>query len=272
LKKNLFFTVDLEEWYHSNWFDTSYIFPKYFPDGIPDSDIGFTTARLLDLCEKYGVRITFFVLVSVVKRNPSLLEEITSRGHEVAIHGLEHQSILDLGPEEFKHQIHEAKNYIEGEIGERVYGYRAPNFQINSEGIEIIESCGYEYDSSINPCLKIPGWYGDPKAPIHPYKIGQSIIEFPASVYPIIRLPGAGGWYLRNLGTSWVKLLLSSLLARQDTAVFYIHPWELSDFNPEIREIPFHVFRRTGEYAFNAIESIFKKFSYCDFSKTLRDH
>ncbi|GAH07357.1 unnamed protein product, partial [marine sediment metagenome] len=131
-----------------------------------------------------------FVLVSVVKRNPSLLEKITSRGHEVAIHGLEHQSILDLGSEEFKHQIHEAKIYVEKEIGERVYGYRTPNFQINSEGIEIIEGCGYEYDSSINPCLKIPGWYGDPKAPIHPYKIGESMIEFPASVYPLIRLPG----------------------------------------------------------------------------------
>lgn len=272
LKKNIFFTVDLEEWFHSNWFDPSYIFSKYFPDGLPDSDIRFTTARLLDLCEKYGVRITFFVLVSVVKRNPGLLEEITSRGHEVAIHGLEHLSILDLGPEEFKHQIHDAKIYIEREIGERVYGYRAPNFQINSEGIKIIESYGYKYDSSINPCLKIPGWYGNPSAPIHPYKIGQSIIEFPASVYPIIRLPGAGGWYLRNLGSSWVKLLLRSLLARQDTAVFYIHPWELSDFNPELREIPFHVFRNTGEYAFNAIESILKKFSNCDFSKTLRDY
>lgn len=272
LRKNLFFTVDLEEWYHSNWFDPSYIFSKYFPGGLPDSDIGLTTARLLDLCEKYGVRITFFVLVSVVKRDPGLLEEIISRGHEVAIHGLEHKSILGLGPEEFKRQIREAKNYVEREIGESVYGYRAPNFQINSEGIEIIEGCGYKYDSSVNPCLKIPGWYGDPKAPIHPYKIGQSMIEFPASVYPIIRLPGAGGWYLRNLGSSWVKLLLSSLLARQDIAVFYIHPWELSESNPELREIPFHVFRRTGEYAFNAIESIFKKFNYYDLSKTLRDY
>lgn len=272
LKKNIFFTVDLEEWYHSKWFDTSYIFSKYFPDGPPDSDIRFTTERLLDLCEKYGVRITFFVLVSVVKRDPGLLEEITSRGHEVAIHGFEHLSILDLGPEEFKYQIHEAKIYVEKRIGERVYGYRAPHFQINSEGIETIESCGYKYDSSINPCLKIPGWYGNPKAPIHPYKISPSIIEFPASVYPIIRLPGAGGWYLRNLGTSWVKLLLSSLLARQDTAVFYIHPWELSDFNPEIGEIPFHVFRNTGENTFNAIASILKKFNHCDFSKTLRDY
>ncbi|GAG78018.1 unnamed protein product, partial [marine sediment metagenome] len=162
LKKNIFFTVDLEEWYHTKWFDTSYIFSKYFPNGLPDSDIKLTTARLLDLCEKYGVRITFFVLVSVIKRNPGLLEDITSRGHEVAIHGLEHQSILELGPEEFKLQIHEAKNYTERQIGERVYGYRAPYFQINSEGIEIIEDCGYKYDSSINPCLKIPGWYGDP--------------------------------------------------------------------------------------------------------------
>ena len=110
MKKNIFFTVDLEEWYHSNWFDTSYIFSKYFPDGLPDSDIKLTTTRLLDLCEKYEARITFFILVSVIKRNPSLLEEITSRGHEVAIHGIEHQSILDLGSEEFKKQIHEAKN------------------------------------------------------------------------------------------------------------------------------------------------------------------
>ena len=270
--KKLFFTVDLEEWFHSRWYNSNYIVSKYFSGKFPNSYIRITTDRLLDLFETYDIRGTFFILVSDVKRQPGLVEDINSRGHEIAVHGFEHLSILDLEPEEFEKQIRKAKKYLERQTKERVCGYRAPHFRIDSYGIKAIERCNFRYDSSINPCIRIPGWYGNPTAPLHPYMISRSIIEFPNSVFPGLRLPGAGGWYLRNFGTQWVKLLLRSLLRRQDTAIFYLHPWELSKLNPNIRDIPFHFFRNTGIYVSKAIESIAKTFKYCDLSKTLRDY
>ena len=65
----------------------------------------------------------------------------------------------------------------------------------------------------------------------------------------MLRVPGGGGYYFRNLGYRWTKWVLLSSLKRLGYAVFYIHPWELSDHNPKDTGAPFYTFRRTGAWA-----------------------
>lgn len=57
-----------------------------FDDG-PDPE---STPRFLDALEELGVRATFFVLGDHVVRHPCVVRETVRRGHELAVHGWNH--------------------------------------------------------------------------------------------------------------------------------------------------------------------------------------
>ena len=96
------------------------------------------------------VRGTFFVLGWLAERLPHLVQEIHSRGHEVASHGYYHNLCNEQSHEDLKTDLYNSKSLLEDIIGTQVYGYRAPSFAINNDILKIIEDCGYLYDSSYN--------------------------------------------------------------------------------------------------------------------------
>lgn len=265
-------TVDVEEWYHSRWFDVYEITSD--PHSMCEKDVDM----VLDLFRRLNITATFFVLGKIAERLPDLVEKIVEEGHEVACHGYDHSSISELGEQEFKCQIKKTKGILKQIVGQEPLGYRAPNSGINTDAINILRNLGFRYDSSVVPCLRIPGWYGVPFSPVTPYKPNRKDMsrhdrdgdfwEVPIAVFPFIRLPAGGGWYLRNFGSRWVKILVKVLL-KKGPATVYIHPWEVSDNHRNLKGIPFHVFRRTGVYVRDAIRGIVKDLKVDSF--TIRD-
>jgi len=217
----------------------------------------------------------------VINKYPVLIDNIIDTNHEIALHGIEHKGIKSLGINAFKKQMHDGKKILESLFRTEIVGYRAPNMDISMKALEILSQSGFKYDSSIMPSLKIPGWYGWPNSPLHPYypllKMTKcnNFIEFPIAVFPYLRIPGGGGWYLRNFGLDWVKLTLKLLLKKTGFAVMYIHPWEISNNNPNHPGIPFHVFNRTGNWTLKALESIIETFkknvSFTSFKECLNE-
>ncbi|HEY7177460.1 MAG TPA: polysaccharide deacetylase family protein, partial [Micromonosporaceae bacterium] len=65
-----------------------------FDDG-PDPE--YTPAILAHL-EQLGVHATFFLLGVQARRHPARAREIVAAGHEVAVHGYVHRSLLRYGP------------------------------------------------------------------------------------------------------------------------------------------------------------------------------
>lgn len=261
MDKALLITVDVEEWYHSRWFDVNKITSD--PRSLCEKDLD----SVLDLFRRLNISATFFVLGEIAEKSPELVEKIVKEGHEVACHGYNHNSMSELGEQEFKDQTKKAKGIIKRILGQEPLGYRAPNSRISTEAINILENLGFHYDSSVMPCWRIPGWYGDPFAPITPYKPSRKDIsredcdrdfwEVPVAVFPRIRLPGGGGWYLRNFGYLWTRTIVKMLL-KKGPATLYVHPWEVSDNRPNLDGIPFHVFRRKGRYVRDTITGIVK--------------
>jgi polysaccharide deacetylase family protein (PEP-CTERM system associated) len=230
------FSVDLEEYFQVANFDHC-IDRRRWPE-LP-SRAESQTHRLLDLCDRTRTRATFFALGWVAERQPKLLREIAARGHEIACHGYGHELIYELGPERFREDLRRARGVIEDAVGERVEGFRAPSFSITERSLwalEILAEEGFRFDSSIFPVRHHR--YGIPDFPREPVRLalpsGRSIVEFPLTTlaWGPLRLPVAGGGYLRLLPFALVRWGIGRLVAAQRPTVLYVHNWEIDASQP----------------------------------------
>jgi peptidoglycan-N-acetylglucosamine deacetylase len=93
-----------------------------FDDG-PSSEF---TGPLLDLLKKYGVKATFFVVGSHVKRNPEIVRRMVREGHTIGIHHFDHISNWLLSPFQLKKQLNRTDRIIQEYTNELVMFYRPP--------------------------------------------------------------------------------------------------------------------------------------------------
>ncbi len=196
------------------------------------------TLRLLDVLDEQQARATFFMLGWVMERSPGLAEEIHRRGHEVATHGYGHHALTDMTPDEFTRDLDTALAVHARQLGVDVLGYRAPSFTLREDTrwiIPILESRGLRYSSSVFPMRGHPA-YGMPDAPLEPWRIGETLMEIPLTVarFGSLRIPCAGGAYLRLLPFSLMQALLRSVRREGRLLNMYMHPWEFDPGQPRV--------------------------------------
>lgn len=197
--------------------------------------------RLLEYLDGKGVKGTFFVLGWLAEQEPDMVRSIAEAGHEIASHGYEHELVGKLGEDGFRSSVRRSRAVLEDVSGQRVRGYRAPSFSI-VPGLEwafdtLLEE-GYEYDASLFPVAVHPT-YGYPTADRDPFWIereGGSLLEFPATTLKLFRsmLPASGGAYFRLLPYALVRGGLRQAEKRSSPGMFFIHPWELDDWVPDV--------------------------------------
>ncbi len=229
-------TVDLEEYFQVSNF--AGVIQRERWDGL-DRRAAAATHRLLDLFDATGQRATFFALGWVAEREPALLREISARGHEVACHGHAHELVYEIGPERFRSDLRRAVAAIADVIGARPVGYRAPSYSITRASLwalSILREEGFEYDSSIFPIRHHR--YGIPDFAREPVRLelaqGESLLEFPLTTLALgpLRLPLAGGAYLRFLPAPLFRWGWRQLARSGRAAVLYLHPWEIDPQQP----------------------------------------
>lgn len=200
-----------------------------------------STLRILDLLDAKHQRATFFVLGWTAERDPDLVREIARRGHEVACHGYSHRMADQLGVRAFRRDVRRAKRLLEGILGDRVLGYRAPSFSITERtpwAHRVLAEEGFAYSSSVFPVRH--DRYGVPDAPRSPYEVatdaGLSLIELPPLTLRLagVNLPAAGGGYMRLLPTAVVSHAIRRMNASGAPAVVYLHPWEIDPDQPRL--------------------------------------
>jgi polysaccharide deacetylase family protein (PEP-CTERM system associated) len=232
--KNIF-TVDLEDWYQGN--ELIKLNEKYkYEDRIE-----YSTNKLLELLDEFSIKATFFVLAHTIESKPELLRQIYNAGHEIASHGYSHELIYNQTRRDFFNETKKSKNILEDIIGSRVNGYRASNWSITEKSlwaIDILQELGFEYDSSIYPTKNY--LFGIPNAPVEPYYHKNGLLEIPPSVFKFLnyKIPFSGGFFLRAMPDSLVRTFLNRLNSKGKSVVFYIHPWELDQFQPKDLNIP----------------------------------
>jgi len=84
------------------------------------------TPRILDLLADRGKKATFYVLARQVALHPEITRRIVADGHELALHGDDHQDLLTMSAVEALRRIRDAKARVEDISQVRLRTYRPP--------------------------------------------------------------------------------------------------------------------------------------------------
>ena len=238
MQKTICLSFDVED-----WFQVENLREKFPPQTWDKCElrVEINTRKILDLLDKYNVKATFFVLGWIAERKPELVKEIHSRGHEIASHGYGHIINYELNRDEIYEDIKKGKELLESITGDKVVGYRAPNFSVTQDVIDALTTLGFEYDSSYHPFSKNKR-YGQLDVDERGiFKLNESLTEIPMSVWKnkFFELSIAGGGYFRLYPYSFFRTLASSYLKKNDYMIMYFHPWEFDPEQPRVKDVKF---------------------------------
>lgn len=230
------FSVDVEEYFQvvalQPWV------PRDQWDRLP-SRVGRSVDILLEMLAGAGARGTFFTLGWVAERQPALVRRIAAAGHEIASHGWSHTRLTELSRDALRDELIRSRKVLEDVSQTPVAGFRAPSFSIRP-GMEwvfdLLIETGYRYDSSLFP-IRRPD-YGYPAASPDPAwwtRDQGRLLEIPmaTTTWAGLRLPAAGGAYIRQLPYALTARALRECGARGAPGMFYIHPWEIDPGQPK---------------------------------------
>jgi len=229
-------TVDLEDWYHICGITDNAMPSKWIEY---ESRVTRNTDKVLSILRQYDTKATFFVLGYIAEKEPALIRAIHREGHELAIHGYYHQRLLELSREAFEEDVKKSIDIIRAITGERVLGYRAPEWSIRNNtlwALGALKKLGILYDSSMVPLTKM----GERNFGRYPYMIKTefgNIWEFPLTTMRFLweNLPFTGGLPLR-ISPYWYTLSKLKWMNKRygQPGLVYVHPWEFDNEHPEI--------------------------------------
>jgi polysaccharide deacetylase family protein (PEP-CTERM system associated) len=202
------------------------------------------TEEVLAFLESRAVRGTFFVVGSLAQAHPSIVRAVAAAGHEVGLHGLEHDMLGQTGRQALPTALRTGKAVLEEITGQACRGFRAPYFSLVPDtpwAPDAILEAGFAYSSSVMPAPNPIAGY--PGAPTEPFRWSNGLIELPCPVGRVgpATLPYMGGAYMRLLPGALVR----RIAAREDRGGLrwiYSHPY---DFDPSE---PFHVMPGTTHW------------------------
>lgn len=95
---------------------------------------------MLDTLDKHGVKTTFFLDGSWVKRYPEEAKKIAARGHEIGNHAYSHPDMKTLGAQSIQQEIGKTQEVIEKTLGVRPTLFAPPSGSFNQRVVQIAHS------------------------------------------------------------------------------------------------------------------------------------
>ena len=233
------------------------------------------TLKTLDLLDQFKTKATFFVLGWIGEKNPRLVREIVSRGHEIASRGFYHRSLRHLTPEEFRADLQKTNRVLEDASGQKIIGYRSAeklNYEKDDWIFDILAEENFVYDASFLPTKKAE----NQKRFAHQvHTSGKAIWEFPYSTrnLGIGLLPISGGNYFRQIPYTLMRHAVRDWTVKySEPFVMYFHVWELDSEQPRInaasRYNRIRHYRKLDKMEWIIKENL-QKYDFCDAAEFL---
>jgi len=219
-------TMDIEDWYHLDYFNSLDCNKNYsLLDGI---DV------YREILQNHKIPSSFFVVSEIAESISSTLRDITQEKHEISSHGINHVRPITVSISEFYNDLDRSKKTLEDIIGDSIEGYRAPCFSIDRERLEQVQKAGYSYDSSridfdVHPLYKTINMDGYELVVPNIFR-NNNFFEFQVTTNLIYgkKIPISGGGYLRLLPWYISQRLIKPYLNQGELFILYVHPFELS--------------------------------------------
>ena len=125
-----------------DWEDFGQLYCKYIDGTItpPNSKaIERQTHIILQMLDDANVKATFFILGMLAKYKTNLVKIIAAEGHEIALHGMHHESMFRLKPDQVKKDLSDSKKLISDIVSQPILGYRAPFFSILRDNLYVLD-------------------------------------------------------------------------------------------------------------------------------------
>lgn len=170
--------------------------------------------RLLRLYEYYDIRSTFFTPTHTMETFPREFETVLEGQHEIAAHGVFHEYIPGLEPDEERRLMDLQIEKHQRIVGVRPWGYRSPAWDFSDITMNLIDEFEFKWDSSLMG------------RDFHPYRprpvevnlengntfgAASRFVEYPVSWYlddlpPLEYIPGifAGFGSIQTVVQSWI--------------------------------------------------------------------
>lgn len=234
------FSVDVEGFVESNR-QSFHIEERHINQADENKEIETNIHVLLDILDDTETRATFFFLGRIAVDMPHIVKEVAQSGHEIGCHGFKHERIFGMTMDEFRRKLSSAKSSLEDVSGQRVYGFRAPDFSIIKSSLwalDVLAEVGFLYDSSIYP-IGIHDVYGIGDVEPFIHTLPNGLIEFPLSTAHFFnkRVPFGGGGYFRLYPLFLTRFCISTLNKLGHPSMLYIHPYEVGPIIPKISEL-----------------------------------
>jgi peptidoglycan-N-acetylglucosamine deacetylase len=192
------------------------------------------TDRFLEFAAARGIRATVFAVGELARSHPRLIHRVAAGGHEIALHGLRHVPLGEVGPGRLREQLREGRALLEDAAQSPVQGFRAPIFSLTPRtawAIEDLTACGFAYSSSVLPAASpLHGWPGAPRTPFR-WSSGLAELPCPVAGAGRARIPFLGGVYMRYVPSALAARLLRRL-PDDVVAWSYLHPYDLDADEP----------------------------------------
>lgn len=233
-------SVDIEDWFQVGAFENCIDRTDW--DKLTHR-VEANTDTVLQIFADADVKGTFFTLGWVAKRFPDLMQRVSAAGHEVASHGWDHARVFNMDRKVFAADLEKARKTLEDTSGQKVTGYRAPSFSIDTRtpwAHDVLAEQGYAYSSSVAPVKHDHyGWPEAPRYAFHPVA-GSDLIELPVTTarYAGRTLAAGGGGFFRLLPYGFSKWAINQVNSEGHPAAFYFHPWEIDPAQPRVSDAP----------------------------------
>ncbi|AZR72406.1 deacetylase [Anoxybacter fermentans] len=102
------------------------------------------TSRILDIFDKYNVKITFFFGGYWLEKYPDMVREIDKRGHEIGNHTYTHPHCNSLAPEQLRQELEKTSLLIQDLTGKWPRFFRPPFGEYNNTVIRVAEEENYQ--------------------------------------------------------------------------------------------------------------------------------
>lgn len=121
--------------------------PSYLSRGEFGAVVG--VPRVIESLKERAIPATWCIPSHSLLTFPAAIDQILEAGHEIAAHGVYHEPIHKMDPDEERRLMVLQMDAHEKVVGRRPRGYRSPSWNFSAVTADLLEEHGFDWDSSL---------------------------------------------------------------------------------------------------------------------------